>query len=256
MSECCKQGSFHKGTAVGSETKLADRDVYVTGDESSSVAILLVPDIFGWRLNNTRCLADKYAKGVGARVYVPDFFDGEAVPTEVMSDPKLREKFDIMAFLGKYHPREASWPKVEAVVEAIRSTQKGVKKVGAIGFCWGAPSCLYLGSTRAKKSAHVDAIGFAHPSVSETSDFEHLDAPSLFLCAEHDEMLPDDKRNAAIDVTKKLTKEKGTFVKWVYYPNTTHGFATRGDEEDGYVARCMQDAANEAISHFRASLLA
>ncbi|KAN0060988.1 hypothetical protein ACQY0O_006722 [Thecaphora frezii] len=255
MSECCKQGSFHKGTAVGTETKLADRDVYVTGDENSSVAILIVPDIFGWKLNNVRCLADKYAKGVGARVYVPDFFDGEAVDTAIMDDPERREKFDLMGFIGKHNPREASWPKVEAVLSAIRSTQKSVKKVGAIGFCWGGPSVLYLGSTRAK-SERVDAIAFAHPSLVEVSDFETIDAPAVFLCAEHDQIFPDEKRIAAIDVTKELTKEKGTFVKWVYYPNTTHGFASRGDEEDAYTARCMQDATNEAVVHFRASLLA
>lgn len=187
--ECCKQGSFHKGTPKGTETTVAGRKAYVTGPEDAKAAVLLIADVFGWALNNTRVLADGYAEGIGARVYVPDFFDGEALPTEIMDDPEKRAKFDLMAFLGKHHPRNAAYPLVEPVAKEIKSKHG---KLGAIGFCWGAPSTLWLGGP----GKIADAVAFAHPSVTETSDFEALEKPGLFLCAEIDQQLTDEKVRA------------------------------------------------------------
>lgn len=38
---------------------------------------MIVPDAFGWELNNSRILADAYAKRVGnVTVYLPEFMDG------------------------------------------------------------------------------------------------------------------------------------------------------------------------------------
>lgn len=39
----------------------------MTGSESADKAILIVADVHGYKLNNTRVLADKYAQAVGAR---------------------------------------------------------------------------------------------------------------------------------------------------------------------------------------------
>ena len=245
MADCCKHGSFHKGTPVGTETVVADLPTYVTGSPEARVAVLLVSDIYGWRLNNTRILADKYAAGIGARVYVPDFFDGHAPDAQMMADPAKKAAFDLPAFIARFHPRDAARPRVTAVVNAIRAS--GATRVAAVGFCWGAPSALFLAQDA------VDAIAFAHPSLAETDDFTRIRKPALFLTAESDPYFDDDKRTAAINATNRLAKEHGT---WVYYPNTTHGFAVRGDEGDAYTARVMQDAANSVISHFRAELLA
>lgn len=37
--------------------------------------VVIVPDAFGWKLVNTRILADKYAERCQVTVYVPDFMD-------------------------------------------------------------------------------------------------------------------------------------------------------------------------------------
>lgn len=49
------------------------RNCYSTGT-SSSIAILLIHDIFGWTFSNTRILADHLAEEVGATVYMPDLW--------------------------------------------------------------------------------------------------------------------------------------------------------------------------------------
>ena len=38
--------------------------------------MVIIPDLFGWKLNNSRVLADRYAERGGYTVYLPDFMDG------------------------------------------------------------------------------------------------------------------------------------------------------------------------------------
>lgn len=71
MGDCCLKGIRWKGEPAGQEMKLAGKKCYKTG-KSSSVAILVVHDLFGWTFSNTRILADHLADEVGATVYVPD----------------------------------------------------------------------------------------------------------------------------------------------------------------------------------------
>lgn len=71
MSNCCKEGFKWNGQAVGKETTLGKNPAYVTGDNKDA-AVLIVCDIFGWKLPNVRLLADHYAKEANVTVYVPD----------------------------------------------------------------------------------------------------------------------------------------------------------------------------------------
>lgn len=38
--------------------------------------IVIIPDIFGWRLTNTRLIADEICEKTEGTVYVPDFING------------------------------------------------------------------------------------------------------------------------------------------------------------------------------------
>ena len=71
MSGHCGKGTLWPGSTVGAETKVDSVDVYMVGSESE-VAILIIADVFGWTLPNTRLLADHYARKVQATVYLPD----------------------------------------------------------------------------------------------------------------------------------------------------------------------------------------
>ena len=75
----CASGHLHEGTPVGHEETLYGLPAYVTsppGSESSKGIVVIIPDAFGWNLNNSRILADAYAKRAGVTVYLPDFMDG------------------------------------------------------------------------------------------------------------------------------------------------------------------------------------
>lgn len=81
----CVTGSLHEGTPIGREETLHGLQTYVTeppNGASPSALIVIIPDVFGWKLPNTRLLADTYAKRGNYRVYVPEFMNGMmAIPT-------------------------------------------------------------------------------------------------------------------------------------------------------------------------------
>jgi dienelactone hydrolase len=75
---CCYSGVLHDATPVGVEGRLHGLDCYIS-EPASGVAkgiVVILTDVFGWRLPNTRALADQYAKRASVKVLVPDFFAG------------------------------------------------------------------------------------------------------------------------------------------------------------------------------------
>lgn len=167
MSNCCKEGFKWQGTPTGTETTLAGNKTYVAGTKNTGVAILMVHDIFGWTLNNARLLADHYAQEAEATVYLPDFFGGEVVSEDTMTDPKKREAFGVMDFIGR-NSKEIRFPEMKACAEALR---KDYKKIGAIGFCYGGWAVFQLG---AKGANLVDAISTAHPSLLTHDEISNI----------------------------------------------------------------------------------
>lgn len=75
MSQCCISGFAWDAKPQGKEDKLGNIDAYITDTpENKNIAIMIIADIFGWTFDNTRVLADHFAKDVGATVFVPDLF--------------------------------------------------------------------------------------------------------------------------------------------------------------------------------------
>ena len=71
-------------------------------------------------------------------------FGGEVVTTETMDDPKKREAFDLMAFIGRNN-KEKRFPEISEFAKALK-TEHGFKKLGAIGFCYGGWAVFQLGA--------------------------------------------------------------------------------------------------------------
>lgn len=94
----CFKGTIHEGTPRGKETKIFDRDTYVTEppvDLSSQPlkgVVVILSDAFGWTFANSRILADEIARKGHYRVYLPDFFDGRPASLSLLDVmPKLSE---------------------------------------------------------------------------------------------------------------------------------------------------------------------
>jgi hypothetical protein len=66
-------------TPTGHEEVINGLATYVTRPDAGvepSGSVVFLTDAFGWKLRNSRALADAYAKRVPCIVYVPDFMNG------------------------------------------------------------------------------------------------------------------------------------------------------------------------------------
>lgn len=74
----CFSGTIHEGDPVGKEIKLHGLDTYATGPEWAEAEgiVVIIPDIFGWKMNNTRLWADRVAQKGKFRVFLPEFMNG------------------------------------------------------------------------------------------------------------------------------------------------------------------------------------
>lgn len=73
----CVTGSVKEGTPTGTVTTLHGLNTYIARPEGTPKGVVvIIPDIFGWEISNSRLLADSYAKKGGFLVYLPDFMAG------------------------------------------------------------------------------------------------------------------------------------------------------------------------------------
>ncbi|KAI8185397.1 hypothetical protein K4K51_011659 [Colletotrichum sp. SAR 10_75] len=72
----------------GTEETVSGLPTYVArpepGREPAGV-VVVIPDVFGWKLRNTRALADAYAKRIPAVVLLPEVMNGYAMPDSVLT---------------------------------------------------------------------------------------------------------------------------------------------------------------------------
>jgi dienelactone hydrolase len=138
--------------------------------KQTEVAILLLTDVIGYDFINAQLIADQYAAN-GYYVVMPDLFEGD--PVKINGPPG----FDIMEWLQKSgpsggHTYKQTDPIVEAVIQDMKTNQ-GVKKIGAVGYCFGAKYVARF-MTGGKG---VDVGYMAHPSFVEDEEIKALTGP-------------------------------------------------------------------------------
>lgn len=174
-----------------------------------------------------------------------------------------------MAFIGR-NAKDKRFPEIKAAAEALK---KDHKKVGAIGFCWGKSSFLFLSISPRKreqllkvlhtniqpstggwavfqlgaKGANlVDAISTAHPSLLEKSEVDAVGVPVQILSPEHDQMYTQELK----DYTNSKIPALGVEYDYQYFPGLSHGFAARGDPNDAAQNKGLIRAKNAAVNWF------
>ncbi|KAI8625903.1 dienelactone hydrolase [Xylariaceae sp. FL1651] len=244
--QCCTVGVKHDGTPTGTDVKIGKYAGYLaTPDPAKAhkdVAILYVPDVFGiWQ--NSQLMADQYAAN-GYLTLIIDVLNGDPTPVN------RPEGFDIFAWLAKGstgdnpHTKEYVDP---IVVEAIKwlQTEKGVKKLGAVGYCFGAK---YV----ARHFEDGIKVGFmAHPSFVEEDELRGFKAPLSIAAAETDTIFPAEKRHRS----EEILKEGGQPYQINLYSGVQHGFAVRSDISKKDQRFAKEQAFYQAIQWFDNFLL-
>ncbi|RMD39156.1 hypothetical protein DV735_g5973, partial [Chaetothyriales sp. CBS 134920] len=237
------QGVKHEGEATGKFYQLGDFEVYTkeSANGSNEYGILLITDVIGHRFINAQLIADQLAAN-NYVVLVPDLFDGDPIK---LNRP---DGFTIEKWLnGGYHKNGTPHltaqvdPIIEASIKELR-TKYGVKKLGAVGYCFGAKYAIRF----LKGEGQIDASYVAHPSFVNDEEFKAITRPLSIAAAETDDIFPNELRHHAED----LLREKDVPYEITLYAGVRHGFAVRGDLSDPRVKYAKEAAFLQSVRWF------
>jgi len=238
--EHCVLGHVHTGTAIGTESTIGDRKVYVIGDNKKNCLIYLT-DVFGYEYNNHRLLADTFAKEIPVTVYIPDMLDKSGF---VHLTPEELKNVDFPKF-AEYNNKGKRFPQIQAVADHLKGQYENVF---VVGYCWGAWGAVML----AAKPGLIAGVSINHPSRMEMpGDLERLTSPTLIVAPYTDQAFPQKDRLVAEEIFDKKAKEDKLFMKIAVYPGFVHGFTARGNTEDVFTNEAIEDAKNETVLFFR-----
>ncbi|KAJ5382189.1 hypothetical protein N7517_000100 [Penicillium concentricum] len=245
ISPCCIQGSAWEGTPSGRCSKLGNNDVYITGD-NPDVAILFTTDLFGWTFPNARLLADYYATEIGATVYVPDFFGGEILDFELLSN----EQFHLIDLAG-FMSRNGRQQRESEIFECARllKQQLGYQRVGAVGYCYGGWASFRLGAkehTLAGQSL-VDCVSIGHPSLLTKTDIDEVAVPVQILAPEIDQMYSAELK---LHTFKTLQSLQLPF-DYQHFPGVVHACLVRGDKNKPGERAAMSRGKHAVVAWFK-----
>jgi len=264
LGPCCVSGHVHSGETRGTESKYGDYDVYVTGDEANKgKTVLIISDIFGWKMPNTRLVADEIA-AAGFYVVLPDFLKGDFVPHELLpaiaplqSAPQ-RSALQVAADTAKVGTSLGPWaikhreavtrPLIETFVAELKkgSYGSGFGKLGALGHCFGGRYSILLAH------GEVDAGVAMHPSfLGVPADIEPVTKPISIAVGDSDNMFsPDDQEK-----TKNILHDKRTIpYEFKTYPGQVHGFSVRADLNNESERHAKEEATKQTINWFKMHL--
>ena len=156
-----------------------EAEAYVATPEKahSSTAILLCTDVIGHTFANVQLIADQYAAN-GYLTVVPDLFQGDPVPLNKPAG------FDLWAWLGGTSPSGQAHgltqvdPVVAATLKYLRE-DKGIKRVGAVGYCFGAKYVVRF----MEQGKGIDVGFVAHPSFVDEEELAKLAGPLSIAAA-------------------------------------------------------------------------
>lgn len=240
VQRCCVTGFQWDGTTSGRISKIGDVDTYIAGDNPDS-AVLIVPDLFGWAFANIRLLADHYAKEANVTVYVPDFFQGDSLPLDLMLEGKYDE-VDLAGFLApERNGREAREDLVLRVAKQLR--EKHSTSLGAVGFCYGAWACFCLGSSEHRPAPLVDYIAVGHPSMVTKEDINALGVPLMVLAPEHDFAYTKELKMH----TFETMIERQLRFDYRHFPGVEHACMVRGDARKEGERQALEAGKNAVV---------
>ncbi|KAE8714572.1 Alpha/beta-Hydrolases superfamily protein isoform 3 [Hibiscus syriacus] len=217
-------------SGAGHVEKLADFNTYVSGSLESKLAVLLASDVYGYETPNLRKIADKVA-AAGFYAVVPDFFYGEPFNPNRTDRPKD-------AWL-KDHSPEKGFKDAKLMVQALKS--KGVSKIGAAGFCWGAKAVIELA-----KIADVQAAVILHPSFVTVDDIKGVKVPLAILSAELDKKYPPELLKQFDEILQLNKVDR--FVKM--FPKCSHGWTLRYNVSDPAAVSRADEAHQDMLNWF------
>ncbi|KAI1499917.1 dienelactone hydrolase [Biscogniauxia marginata] len=240
-AQCCTVGVKHEGQPTGTDFKVGKYAAYLATPDPAKAhkdaGILFVPDVISiWQ--NSRLIADQFAAN-GYLTLIIDVFNGDPLSLNRPAD------FDFISWLTKGstgdnpHTTEYVDPIVEEAIRYLKE-EKGVKKLGAVGYCFGAK---YV----ARHYKNGIQVGFiAHPSFVDEDELRGFKAPLSIAAAETDQIFPADLRHKS----EVILAEGGQPYQINLYSGVVHGFSVRCDTSKKHEKFAKEQAFLQAVTWF------
>ncbi|GKA24054.1 endo-1,3;1,4-beta-D-glucanase-like protein [Tanacetum coccineum] len=227
--ECCSNPPAI--VSGGNVRQIGSLNCYVSGNPHSKIAIILASDVWGYGAPKLRNVADKVASA-GYYVVVPDFFHGDPLTPEAPKEEWLKK-----------HAPEQAVEFAKPLIQALK--EKGICKVAAAGFCWGAKGVVELA-----KAADIQVAALLHPSFVSLDDIKGVKVPTGILSAELDKKFPPElvKECEAALCANRIEH----FVK--VYPGVAHGWTIRYKDDDEAAKKSAFEAHQDLVDWFDKSL--
>jgi len=233
---------------------------------AGSNGLLILPDVWGWNGGRVRAIADDFAKK-GLNVWIPKILPAFEGGTD---DDGLPPAFNIGERGAELGPLlKGSWnsdvvmPNVMKIVDAMRAS--GVKKFGAIGFCYGG----WIGMKLSSKVGSDEMVCGAspHPSMHIESGVLGRDVVelakanqcpwALYPTGEVGKPGADGEMyDADHDFYKALETRFPGKNRTKRFSSQVHGFVVRGSIKDGNFKAGDGDSVKVAVQECLADITA
>uniref|UniRef100_A0A8C5M659 Carboxymethylenebutenolidase homolog n=1 Tax=Leptobrachium leishanense TaxID=445787 RepID=A0A8C5M659_9ANUR len=212
----CNLGDLFDYKGLGEEVQIDHIKAYVCKSKTpSDKAVIVIQDVYGWELPNTRLFVDVLASH-GYTAVLADFFVGKE-PWKSTNDAST-----FFQWLETRPPYKVD-KEVDAVLKYLKEECQA-KKIGIIGFCWGGIVTHYLMLKYPELKAGVAFYGL----VREDVDKYNLLNPTLFIFGENDSLIP---LQQVTSLDQKLKENCKVDYKIKVFPKQSHGFAHRRKED-------------------------
>ncbi|KAF8133941.1 dienelactone hydrolase endo-1,3,1,4-beta-D-glucanase [Boletus edulis] len=266
----CIRGSILDGTPSGTVKQVDGIDAYfvsgVSEPTSKSFSVVLLTDVFGLEVVNSKLIADRIASALACDVWVPDLFNGQpaikpdSMEAQLLPDhpgpwplwDKLRFYARVIWNIGSFYRARPSvvTPRTAKFFKSVRE-QNIYDKVGAVGYCFGAGIAVRLVPFKA-----LDSIVLCHPSLLTEASIKAIDVPTAWACAEEDMALSKAMRLNA-EAIFAARKDRPDFVpyEFVDYMGTVHGFACRPNLAYDGMKAGFEGSLSQTVEWFRKTLV-
>ncbi|KAL7655782.1 hypothetical protein ACMYSQ_004924 [Aspergillus niger] len=246
ISECCIKGFRWNDTPTGRTDTLGPNAVYITGS-NPDIAILFIPDLYGWTFPNVRLLADHFATEINATVFVPDFFGGEILDFDLITTNQF-SRLDLPGFLSR-NGRTQREPEIFEFARRLRR-ELGFRRIGAVGYCYGGWASFRLGAAEHANEPLVDCISIGHPSLLLKEDIENVAVPVQVLAPEIDAAYTAELKTYTFETLQR----RQVVFDYQHFPGVEHSCFIRGDINQPGERAAMDRGKNAAVAWFRQHL--
>ena len=231
-------GPLHEGEPRGIESTINGISCYMIGRRNDDSAVIVFPDLFGYRFTNTRLICDEIADS-GFLVIMPDIFNGDTLDFTL---PSASVKFNDWT---KTHNKSFTAPICAKVLDYVEENIRPKLGIACVGYCFGGRY-----SVIANTAGRVRCSVVSCPSFLENDEVGGIQTPTLWLCADFDRTFSnEEKANAQRSLSTKFFESQ-----FVTYPTTEHGFCTRYHPNKKGAAAASRDALTRTIQFLKDTL--